>query len=160
MDVYRPRFHLADRKRKNRDGMVLARRLLSKAWKPSVDNEQLSLWLVEPLSPEETEQLQRYVAEHHEVMQEFEQFHKPFGILLNLTVDFPGSLTVPQLEAVFSDIKNVGLTSDEIVGHIESSPLGLHVAPGIHRAMLQFYSPECEVRDQEYVYRELRVRLP
>ena len=139
--------------------MVLARRLLSREWKPSVDHEQLSLWFVEPLSSEDQERLQRYVAEHHEVMREFEQFDKPFGILLNLTVDFPGSLTAAQLEAMFGDIRTAGLTCDQIVGRIESSPLGVRMAPAIHRAMLQFYSPDCEVRDQEYVYRELRVSL-
>lgn len=156
-DVFRPRFHLQDRKKENRDGMVLAKRLVDRKWRLTIDNEQLSLFLVEPLSPEEMMRVERFLEENPAAAESFRAFRKEYGILLNVTVNFPDHVASEEVETVFAGLAEKGLTSDEIIGLIESSPLGIKVEPGIHRATLQFYCRDCEVRAQEYVYRSLRV---
>ena len=158
-DVYQCRFSLADRKKKGRDGMVLARRLLTKSWAVSIGNEQLSLWMVEALVPQEEARLRRYLAENPRVVEEFREAHEPFGLLLNLTVELPDGITVEQISAMFADIAAVGLTCDEILSRIEGSTLGIKVTPIFYKATLQFYCQDCEIRDREYVFRRLRVDL-
>lgn len=163
-DIQKLRFSLQDRKRVDRRRLVFCKRIVDESWRPAVSVEVASDAFVHPLSGDDRRRLGEYVAANPQVLNDFEAFEPT---MLDHAMDLP--LNVPAsvgrqgiqrlIEEVFAGIKDGGVTNDEILQRIAQSDLERYAARTIRNATLRFLSKEHEIRNNEYVFREVQLLM-
>lgn len=158
--VHRPRFSLQERKRINRTRIIFCKRFVDKSWKPAFIAE-LPIF-VHPLSDDDREHLEQFIAENPRILQDFEAFQpEQLDFVLNWPLNVPDSVGRDDIHRlvhdVFTGIGEHGLTNEEILQRITVSQLAQYVSSGMSNATLQFLCKDHELRDNEYVYRDAKV---
>jgi hypothetical protein len=161
--VEKIRGSLLERKRSRRGGFVFSKRLLDGTWKPAFRNEVASADLIRPLSSDDRQRLDEFLANNSQVKQQFEAF-KPTAIdlRLNLSLDIPASVAkepvLQLIQEVFADIAD-GLTNDKILERMAATTLAGFAPKTIRNATLQFVCKDHELHDNEYVFREVQLLM-
>ncbi len=159
--VQKFRYDMAHPKRLDRTQTVFSKRLVDGSWRPSFKTEYSDGGFIRELSSEDQMRLNEFIANNPQVMKEFNEYQpEQIGFALNY------SLYVPQafiehihklVEDTFADIEILGLSNEDILQRIGKTELADWVSKGFSNMCLQFYCRDHEIRDNEYILREVKV---
>lgn len=159
--VQKLRFKSEDRKRIERQRRVFCHRLVDESWKPAFRAEMCSGSFLQPLSDDDSNRVDRFLAENPEVLERFKAFvPESIDLAMDLRLDIQPPVSRESIEdtakQVFVGIED-GLTNDEILQRIESGELARYVTELGGNAILRFLSKNHEVVDNEYVFRRVQL---
>lgn len=161
-DFYELRFSLEQQKRKGRRAIVFVKRMVDDNWRKAFKVEGCSPDVVRPLIAEEREQLEKYTASHPEIVAEFDAMRPKLpdhGMGFRLRLPDPSDLPKARETALnsFAGIEN-GYTNDEVLYRMKESPLAQYLSDIAVNAQILFHGQEHEVRNGEFVFREVDVQ--
>lgn len=161
-DVQKLRFTLEERKRMDRKRLIFCKRIVDQSWKPAFTTELASDSFVHPLSNDDQRRLDEFITANPQTLEEFEAF-QPKGIdrAMDLPLNVPitvGRQDVQRLiQDVFAGIGDQGFTNDEILQRLTMSELAHYAPRTIRNATLRFLCKNHELRNNEYVFKEVQL---
>ena len=118
-------------------------------------------FLVRPLSEEDRRRLDEFIIENPQTLQEFEAFQpKEVDSAMDLRLDVPASTGKDGIQRLINDAFariEAGLTNDEVSQRLDSSPLAPYVTVMSGNATVRFLCKNHELRNNEYIFREIQL---
>lgn len=147
----------------DRRRLVFSKRFLDASWTPAFRNELAVAEFVHALSDDSRSRLEQYIVQNPQAVREFEAFRpKAIDFAMDLPLNVPGSVSKEDVEGVmhntFADIGE-GLTNDAVLRRIAESDLAGLAPKTIRNATLRFVCQDHELRDGEYVFREVQLLM-
>lgn len=160
--MQRIRYSLADDKRREKSRTLICKQFVGKAWKPEYRVRAVDELSVTRLPDDLEEQLHEFITSNIQLFQEFEGYQgETMSFVLNYRLLVPDTVEMQALGqtimTTFEDIQHCGLMNDEILSRIEKSGLERYVATGMCNAVLQFTCRDYEARQNEYVFRDVKL---
>lgn len=142
--------------------LVFSKRLVDKSWKLAFRNEVADADLVHKLSEDDRARLEDLIARTPNLMREFEaSLPPPIDHAMDLALFLPDTVQFGHVQEIisreFADIAENGLTNDCILERIAGSELAAFAPLSIRNARIRFTCKDYELRDNAYVFREVRL---
>jgi hypothetical protein len=162
-DVRRFRFNRQERQKISKQPLIFVKRLVDRSWNAAYSNEVATETFARALSESDRQRLDEWIRKNPDLVKSFEAFDTaPMNLAVNLALYVPDQCEKEHLQRligeVFADIAE-GLTNDTIRERIAAGDLAGYTPRNVRNATLQFISKDHEVRNNEYVFREVQLLM-
>lgn len=160
-EAKRFRFNRQERQKISKQPLIFVKRLVDRSWNAAYSNEMATDTFVRALPETDRQRLDEWMRKNPDLVKNFEAFNPaPINLAVNLPLYVPDQCEKEPLRLligeVFADIAE-GLTNDTILERIGAGGLAGYAPKNVRNATLRFISKDHEVRDNEYVFREVQL---